>query len=112
MESAAQVIMVILLLGLGFIIIRSSARRRSPLIPETPRSKSSPEQEIEIDQNSTSQFLPVPASTDPPITEQNGFPSPFNQSTLFVPQQAILPSKKSTDYIISWICAIVTEYAV
>jgi nucleoside phosphorylase len=111
MESAAQVIMVILLLGLGLIIIRSSARRRLPFIPETPRRKSPPEQEIKINQNSTSQFSPVPASTDPPIAEQNGSPSPFNQSTPFAPQQAILPAKKCIDYTIGWICAIVTEYA-
>ncbi|KAL3441722.1 hypothetical protein BJX65DRAFT_299543 [Aspergillus insuetus] len=111
MESAARVVMIILLLGLGLIIIRSSARRRSPLTPETPRSKRSPEQEIEIDQNSTSQSSSVPASTDPPITEQNGSPSPFNQSAPFAPQQAILPAKKSMDYTVGWICAIVTEYA-
>ncbi|KAL2810862.1 hypothetical protein BDW59DRAFT_168089, partial [Aspergillus cavernicola] len=111
MESAAQVIMVILLLGLGLIIIRSSARRRLPLIPETPRRKSPPEQEIEIDRNSTLQSSPVPASTDPPIAEQNGSPSPFNQSAPFAPQQAILPAKKSMDYTVGWICAIVTEYA-
>ncbi|KAL3439834.1 purine and uridine phosphorylase, partial [Aspergillus insuetus] len=110
MESAAQVVMVILLLGLGFIIVRSSARRRSPFIPETPRRKSPPEQEIEIDRNSISQSSPVPASTGPPTAEQNGSPSPLNQST-FAPQQAILPAKKSTDYTVGWICAIVTEYA-
>ncbi|KAL3434351.1 hypothetical protein BDV09DRAFT_169984 [Aspergillus tetrazonus] len=38
--------MVTLLLGLGFLIVRSSARRRSPFISETPRRKSPPEQEI------------------------------------------------------------------
>ncbi|KAL6230238.1 hypothetical protein BDW75DRAFT_234563 [Aspergillus navahoensis] len=111
MESVAQVVMVILLLGLGFIIVRSSARRRSPFIPEIPRSKSPPGQEIEIDRNSTSQSSPVPASTDPPIAEQNGSSSPFNQSAPFAPQQSILPAKKSTDYTVGWICAIVTEYA-
>ncbi|KAL4860327.1 hypothetical protein BDV12DRAFT_205201 [Aspergillus spectabilis] len=111
MESAAQVVMVILLLGLGFIIVRSSARWRSPFTLETPRSKSPPEQEIKIDRNYTSQSSPVPASTDPPIAEQNGPPSPFNQSAPFAPQQAILPAKKSTDYTVGWICAIVTEYA-
>jgi nucleoside phosphorylase len=79
------------------------------LTPETSRSKSSPEQEIEIDQNS--QFSPVPASTDPPIAEQNGSPPLFNQPTPFAPQQATLPAKKSTDYTVGWICAIVTEYA-
>ncbi|KAL3440492.1 hypothetical protein BJX65DRAFT_300428 [Aspergillus insuetus] len=105
MESAAQVIIVILLLGLGFMIVRSSAT------PETPRSKSPPEQEIEIDRNSTSQSSPAPASADPPIAEQNGSPSPFDQSIPFAPQQAILPAKKSTDYTVGWICAIVTEYA-
>ncbi|CEL11625.1 hypothetical protein ASPCAL14725 [Aspergillus calidoustus] len=110
MKSAAQVVMVIFLLGLGFIIVRSSARRRSPFILETPRRKSPSEQEIEIDPNSTSQSSPVPASTGPPTAEQNGSPSPLNQST-FAPQQAILPAKKSTDYTVGWICAIVTEYA-
>jgi nucleoside phosphorylase len=113
MESAAQVVMVILLLGLGFIIVRSSARWRSPFTLETPRSKSPPEQEIEIeiDRNSISQSLPVPARTVPRVAEQSLSFSPFNQPTPSAPQQAMLPSKKSTDYTVGWICAIVTEYA-
>ncbi|KAL3429112.1 hypothetical protein BDV09DRAFT_203300 [Aspergillus tetrazonus] len=64
--------------------------------PETPPGsvrKTPPEKEV--DQTFTSQSSPLPAST----------------ATLSAPPQAILPSKKSTDYTIAWICAILTEYA-
>ncbi|KAL2843373.1 hypothetical protein BJY01DRAFT_235679 [Aspergillus pseudoustus] len=96
MDSAAQAIILTLLLSLGFVIIRSGGRWRSLFLPEAPtgRTRKSPP-EKEVDQTSTSQSSPLPASAATPSA----------------PQQAILPSKKSTEYTIGWICAIVTEYA-
>ncbi|KAL4940220.1 hypothetical protein BDV06DRAFT_213639 [Aspergillus oleicola] len=111
MESAAQAILVTLLLGLGFIIVRSGAWRKSlspPVMPPRSSRKSSPEEDT--DRTSTPQSSPLPPSTAPPVAEQNLCLSPYNQYTSSAPQQAILPSKKSTDYTVGWICAIVTEY--
>ncbi|KAL2807696.1 hypothetical protein BJX63DRAFT_425159 [Aspergillus granulosus] len=98
MESAAQAFLVILLLGLGFVIIRSGGGWKSLSLSETPPGstrKSSPEKE-------TDKILLC--KQIPPLPHLNLSPP----STL---QQAILPSKKSTDYTVGWICAIVTEYA-
>ncbi|KAL4959122.1 uncharacterized protein BDV14DRAFT_194052 [Aspergillus stella-maris] len=99
MESAAQAILVTLLLGLGFLKVRSGGWWKSvslPVIPPGNTREGSPEKDT--DRTSTLQSSPLPPSTCPP-------------STPSAPQQAILPSKKPTDYTVGWICAIVTEYA-
>jgi hypothetical protein len=98
MDSAVHAIILTLLLGLGFVIVRSGGRWRSFVLPETRHGdarKSPLENDLKPDRTSTSQSSPLPASTATPSA----------------PPQAILPSKKSTDYTIAWICAILTEYA-
>ncbi|KAL2808625.1 purine and uridine phosphorylase, partial [Aspergillus granulosus] len=112
MESAAQAFLVVLLLGLGLVIVRSGGRWKPLSLSETPPEstwKSSPEKKI--DKTSTLQSTPLPPSPVRPVAEQIPSVSPLNLSPPSAPQQAILPPKKSTDYTVGWICAIVTEYA-
>jgi nucleoside phosphorylase len=111
METATQAFLVILLLGLGFVIIRSGGGWKS-LLSETPPGstrKSSPEKET--DKTSTLQSTSLSPIPDRPVTGQLPSLPHLNLSPPSTPQQAILPSKKSTDYTVGWICAIVTEYA-
>ncbi|KAL4787640.1 purine and uridine phosphorylase [Aspergillus varians] len=113
MESAAHAIaaiLVTLLLGLGLTIVCSGGRWKRlspPVTPPASTRKRSPKKDA--DRTSAPPSSPLPPRTVPPVAEQNL--SPFDQSSASAPQQAVLPSKKSTDYTVGWICAIVTEYA-
>ncbi|OJJ07505.1 hypothetical protein ASPVEDRAFT_367534 [Aspergillus versicolor CBS 583.65] len=138
MENAAQAIILALLLVLGFVIVRSGGRWTES--PAGSTRKPPPETALELDRTSTSQPSPRPVRTVSPVAEQNRSLPPFNQSpagsirkgpsekeadqtstsqspplpastaTQSAPQEGILPCRKSTDYTIGWICAILTEY--
>ncbi|KAL4791707.1 hypothetical protein BDV19DRAFT_392915 [Aspergillus venezuelensis] len=111
MESVAQAILVALLLALGFIIVRSGGWWKSlspPVIPPGSTKESSPENDT--DRTSTPQSSTLTPSTAPQAAKQDFDLSFLSQSTPAAPQQAIVPSKKSTDYTVGWICAIMTEY--
>ncbi|PYH46395.1 uncharacterized protein BP01DRAFT_414904 [Aspergillus saccharolyticus JOP 1030-1] len=114
MDSAAQAIILALLLGLGFVIVRSGGRWRYLFLPETPpgstRTSSLKE---DVDQTFTLQSSLLPASSVTSITEQNPLHPSFNQTPGTTPgsiRNGPPENKKNTDYTIGWICAILTEY--
>lgn len=96
MESAAHAIILTLLLGLGFVLVRLGGRS---LPPETRRgdTRENPlENDLEPDRISTSQSSPLPTSTVTPVAEQSLSPPPFNQSpeTLSGSNRNNLPEKE------------------
>jgi hypothetical protein len=108
MESAAQAFLVVLLLGLGFVIVRSGRGWKPLSRTETPPGRtweSCPEKKIERPSTLQSNSL-----SPSPVAEQIPSAPPLSLSPPSAPQQAILTPKKSTAYTVGWICAIVTEY--
>lgn len=95
---------------------RTSTSQSYPL----PASTVTPvaEQSLSLSPFNQSLETPLESTRKPPTEKEVAQTSTSNSSSLSAstatpsaPPQGILPSKKSTDYTIAWICAILTEYA-